>query len=202
MSWIFSFLLACYVLTRIVLRVSGQLRWLEVRGTLPVPPPPIEVPSHLPVALGRLFADSHELRVALVHARRTLAHVRVTDPDAALGRVRDPRYRRALMESWTAINQWLRGIHELDDCDAGRLVDMHLGPETIEQLRDSLRDKWRPVSRSRALDLFELEDLLAVEHTLERIDDALAAIERGLDRIGDQPYRERFMTSALRPELR
>jgi hypothetical protein len=195
-SWIFSFLLACYLLVRVVLRVRGQLRWLAIRDTLPVPPPPVEAPSHLPPALGELFVDSRELRVALVEARRTLTAVEITDPDAPLGRVRDARYRRALMQSWTKINTWLRAARELDEHAAARLADMHLGTEAIERLRDSLARPWREVSRARALDLFELEDLLAVRHTLERIEAELDMIERGLERLGDDPYRDRFVDIA------
>jgi hypothetical protein len=197
-SWIFSFLLTCYVLVRIVLRVRGQLRWLGVRETLPKPPPTItHAPEHLVArsaggrGLAKLFVDSRTLRVSLIEARRTLMTVAVTDPDAPLGRVRDARYRRALMQSWSEINRWLRGIRELDDQATMSLADLHLGSGPIEQLRDGLESRWRAVSRARALDPFMLDDLLAVQRTLELIDDELVAIERGLERIGDDPYRDR-----------
>jgi hypothetical protein len=190
-SWIFSFLLACYVLVRIVLRVRGQLRWLEIRNTLPEPPPAVSVaPEHLARALAELYVDTRGLRIALIQARRMLMSVAVTDPDAPLGRVRDARYRRSLMESFSEINGWLRGIRELDQHDAASLADMHLGSGPIEHLRDALRDRWQAVARARALDQFALEDLLAVQRTLELIDDELAAIERGLERVGDHPYRD------------
>ncbi len=195
MSWIFSFLLACYVLVRIILRVRGQLCWLSIRDTLPKPPPSIaDAPEHLGAhgrGLAKLFVDSRALRISLVEARCTLLTVAVTDPDAPLGRVRDARYRRALMQSWSEINGWLRAVRDLDELSAARLADLHLGSGPIEQLRDSLEDRWRAATRARALDLFPLEDLLAVQRTLESIDDELVAIESGLERVGDDPYRDR-----------
>jgi hypothetical protein len=191
-SWIFSFLLACYVLVRIVLRVRGQLRWLSVRESLPKPPPPVTAaPEHLGPGLAGFYVQTRALRIALVEARRMLMTVAVTDPDAPLGRVRDARYRRALMQSFSDINRWLRGIRELDDHATMGLSDLHLGGGSVEQLRDALRGRWRAVSRARPLDLFPLEDVLAVQRTLELLDDELAAIERGLERLGDDPYRDR-----------
>jgi hypothetical protein len=191
-SWIFSFLLACYVLVRIVLRVRGQLRWLSVRESLPNPPPPVAAaPEHLGLGLAGFYVETRALRIALVEARRMLMTVAVTDPDAPLGRVRDARYRRALMQSFSDINRWLRGIRELDDHATMGLSDLHLGGGSVEQLRDALRGRWRAVSRARPLDLFPLEDVLAVQRMLELLDDELAAIERGLERLGDDPYRDR-----------
>ena len=193
MSWIFSFLLACYVLVRITLRVRGQLRWLGIRDTLPTPPPTIEfAPEHLVArsagqarGLAKLFVDSRALRISLTEARRT--HDRpVTDPDAPLGGVRDARYRRTLMQSWSEINRWLRGIRDLDDQAAISLADLHLGSGPIQQLRDALESRYRSVARARALDPFELEDLRGVQRTFELIDDELAAIERGLERLSDE----------------
>ena len=195
MSWIFSFLLGCYLLVRLVLRARGQLRWLVLRKTLPVPPQQVEAPAHLSPTLGRLFVGSRELRVALIEARHTLARVRVTDPDATFGRVRDACYRRALMQTWSHINRWLRAVRELDEGDAGHLGELHLGPDTIEQLRDALRAPWQAVAHARALDPFELEQLDAVAATFERVGEELERIERGLMRLGDDPYRDRFSTT-------
>jgi hypothetical protein len=195
-SWIFSFLLACYVLVRIVLRVRGQLRWLGIRHTLPVPPPNVTLaPEHLDRALAGLYVDTRGLRIALIQARRTLMSVAVTDPDAPLGRVRDAQYRRTLMQSYSEINAWLRGIRELDQHAAASLADMHLGSRPVEQLRDGLRDRWHAVARARALEPFALEDLLAVQRTLESLDDELVAIERGLERLADHPYRDHIATA-------
>lgn len=192
-SWIFSFLLACYVLVRIVLRVRGQLRWLGIRDTLPTPPAEVAGPPRpLSPALGQLFVDARRLRIELTEARRVLMTVAVTDPDAPLGHVRDARYRRALMESWTKINHWLRGLERLDELELASLTDHHLGTGPIEQLAQSLREPWRAVARARALDPFEIEQLHAVLRTLEQLDDQLAALERGLERMGEDPYRDRF----------
>ena len=192
MSWIFSFLLVGYVFVRLVLRLRGQLRWMALRDTLPKPPAMVDAPKHLSPELGQLYVSSRELRVALVEARRTLASVKVTDPDAALGRVRDARYRRALMENWSLINRWLRACRELPEVDAARLGDLHLGPESIEGLRDSLESRWRVVAHARALDPFELDDVRAVERAFERVGEELALLEQGLARLGDDPYRDRF----------
>lgn len=199
MSWIFSFLLLGYVFVRLVLRVRGQLRWIALRETLPVPPEVVAPPTHLSDDLAELFVGSRELRITLIEARRTLTNVEVTDPDAALGRVRDARYRRALMESWTAINRWLRAVRELPEADAARLDDMHLGPRSIAQLRDALEPQWRVAAHARALDPFELDDVHAVAETFERLGQELAAVEQGLERLGDDPYRDRLRPRGAAP---
>lgn len=190
MSWLFSFLLLCYALVRIVLRVRGQIRWLTVRKTLPEPPPMVAAPEHLPSPLAALFVDSLALRGDLVRARVTLTAVAVKDPDAPLGQVRDARYRRTLMDGFSRLNKWLRVIERLDVND-GALADLQVDVQAIAGLRDSLRDKWGAVTRSRALDPFALDDLIVVQQTFERIELELAAIERGLVRLGDHPYRDR-----------
>lgn len=180
-----------------MLRARGQLRALGLRDTLPVPPPTLDhAPGQLTPALAALFVESRGLRIALVEARRNLMLVQVTDPDAALGRVRDARYRRELMQNWTRINHWLETARQLDESAAATLADRHLGPEPIEQLRDSLRDKWRTVARARALDPFDIEDVVAVVHAFEQLDVALASLEQGLERLGDDPYRDRFVNLA------
>lgn len=191
MSWIFSFLLLCYALVRIVLRVRGQIRWLAIRDTLPVPPSMVAAPEHLSPPLAALFVDSLALRADLVRARVTLTAVSIKDPDAPLGSVRDARYRRTLMESFSRLNKWLRAVERLDVANAGALADIHIDADAIARLRDSLVGKWRQVSRSRALDPFALDDLLVVQQTFEQIELELAAIERGLAQVGDHPYRDR-----------
>jgi hypothetical protein len=195
-SWLFSFLLLCYVLVRIVLRVRGQFRWLAIRKTLPEPPPMVAAPEHLSPPLAELFRDSLALRADLVRARRVLAAVAVKDPDAPLGKVRDARYRRTLMMNWSRINGWLRAVGQLDATSMGALRDMHVDADVITQLRDSLYDKWFEVSRARALDPFALADVLAVQATFERVELELASIERSLAQIGD-PYRGRNRRSSL-----
>lgn len=191
MSWLFSFLLLCYVLVRVVLRVRGQIRWLAIRDTLPVPPPMVDAPEHLSPVLAALFVDSLALRAELVQARVILTAVMTKDPDAPLGRVRDARYRRTLMDSWSRLNAWLRAVDRLDSGNAAALGDMQLEAETIERLRDSLHEKWFEVSRARALDPFALDDVIAVQQIFERVELELAAIERGLALLGEHPYRDR-----------
>ena len=197
MSWFFSFLLLCYVLVRIVLRVRGQIRWLAIRRTLPVPPPMVAAPEHLSAPLAELFVGTLALRSDLVRARRELAAVAVKDPDAPLGRVRDGRYRRTVMDSWSRLNAWLRTVNRLDVASSAQLRDMHLDARTIAQLRDSLHDKWSEASRARALDPFALEDLVAVQQTFERVEVELEAIEQGLAQIAEHPYRDRHTASEL-----
>jgi hypothetical protein len=190
-SWFFSFLLLCYVLVRIVLRVRGQIRWLATRKTLPVPPPMVAAPEHLSIPLAELFVDTLALRAELVCARRELTAVAVKDPDAPLGHVRDVRYRRVLMVGWSRLNGWLRALDRLDAATVGQLRDMHLDADTIAQLRDALHGKWYAVSRARALDPFALDDLLAVQRTFERVELELAAIEHSLAQLPEHPYRDR-----------
>jgi hypothetical protein len=190
-SWLFSFLLLCYVLVRIVLRVRGQIRWLSIRKTLPVPPPIVAAPEHLSAPLAELFVRTLALRAELVCARRELSAVAVKDPDAPLGRVRDARYRRTLLTSWSRLNAWLRALDRLDAASMGQLRDVHLDGDTIAQLRDSLHDKWYEASRARALDPFALEHLLAVQQTFERVELELESIEQGLAQLAQHPYRDR-----------
>jgi hypothetical protein len=186
-------LLLCYVLVRIVLRVRGQIRWLAIRETLPDPPPMVAAPEHLSPPLTELFASTLALRAELVHARRELSEVAVKDPDAPLGRVRDARYRRTMLTSWSRLNAWLRAFGRLDTASLAQLRDVHLDSDAIAQLRDSLHDKWYAASRARALDLFELEDLLAAQRTFERVEDELESIEQGLALLAAHPYRDRHV---------
>jgi hypothetical protein len=200
-SWLFSFLLLCYVAVRLLLRVRGQIRWMAIRDTLPVVPSMTPAPEHLSPALAELFVDSLALRAELVHARRDLTAVQIQDPDAPLGCVRDARYRRAVMTSWSRINAYLRGLERLDPASAGELLDFAIEPGTIASLRDSLHARWTTVARARALDPFELGDLLAVAQTLERIEHELAGIERALGRLGEHPYRHKPGAMPAEPPL-
>jgi hypothetical protein len=192
-SWIFSFLLLCYASVRLVLWARGQWRWLSLRHGLPVPPPAIEPPEHLSSGLALLFVRSRRLRIELTQARRMLATVAATDPDIPLGRVRDARYRRALMESWTHLRAWQRESEMLSGSDLEALADLGLTTGTIAELIASLRDRWNAAARSRALDTFPIEDLHAVQAALERAELELIAIESALARTPDDPYRDRFV---------
>lgn len=193
MSWIFSFLLLCYASVRLVLWTRGQWRWLSLRHELPVPPNMIEPPEHLSSGLAFLFVRSRQLRIDLTQARRMLAAVAATDPDVPLGRVRDARYRRALMETWTHLRAWLRESDTLDVGDRQALVDLGLTTSNIAELMEGLRDRWRAVARSRALDTFPLEDLFAVQAVLDRVEHELIMIEDGLAHVPEDPYRDRFV---------
>lgn len=199
MSWIFSFLLLCYAGVRLVLWTRGQWRWMSLRHGLPVPPEAIEPPEHLSSGLALLFVRCRRLRIDLTQARRMLATVAACDPDVPLGQVRDSRYRRALMESWTQLRGWLRDNETLDQSDRQALADLGLTTGTITELGNladlvgSMHDRWRAVARSRALDTFPLADLHAVQATLDRAELELVAIESALARVPDDPYRDRFV---------
>lgn len=193
MSWIFSFLLVCYASIRLVLWTRGQWRWLSLRHTLPIPPAEVDPPQHLSSGLALMFGRSRRLRIDLTHARRMLATVAATDPDVPLGQVRDARYRRALMESRAHLRDWLRASEGLDEFDGQAFADLGLTTHTIRDLIDGLYDSWRAVARARALDTFPLEDLFAVQAALERAERELIAIEAGLARVADDPYRDRFV---------
>lgn len=191
MSWIFSVLLLCYALVRVVLRVRGQIRWLSIRHTLPSPPPMVAAPDHLSPALSSLFVASRDLRAELCHARRALTAVAVKDPDAPLGQVRDASYRRTVMQSWSQVNAWLRSVAELGEVDTALLTDNHVGPAAIAGLRDSMREAWRMAAQARALEPFPIAQLVEIQQTLERLDLELLALERGLGRANEHPYRDR-----------
>ncbi len=193
MSWIFSFLLACYASIRLVLWMRGQWRWLGLRHTLPVAPEEIDAPERLSPGLALHFARCRRLRIDLTHARRMLATVAATDPDVPLGQVRDARYRRALMQSWTQLRAWLRESETLDEVDALALADMGLSTRNIAELITGMSERWRAVSRARALDTFPLADLVAIQTLLDRAERELVAIECGLTRVADDPYRDRFV---------
>lgn len=193
MSWLFSFFLACYAAVRLVLWCRGQLRWMSVRRSLPVPPTDVDPPKHLSTGLSELFLETRHLRAELVRARAMLTVVEVVDPDAPLGQIRDRRYRRALMESWSFVNAWLRTVDALGTGDAMILERKHIGQDRVSALRESLRDKWRAAAQSRALDPVALDDLTAVKAALEQLERELVVIERGLAREGEHPYRERYV---------
>lgn len=193
MSWIFSFLLLCYAGVRIVLWTRGQLRWVAIRKTLPVPPTEISAPNHLSDGLAGLFLDSRRLRAELVRAQRVLATVEVTDPDAPLGQVRDRRFRRAIVETCGQVNHWLTQVENLDELDRLALEDRQLGPNPCSAVLGSLRETWRSVATARALDAFPIAVLLDARRAFAKLDQELRAIEDGLQRRGAHPYRDRFV---------
>jgi hypothetical protein len=192
-SWIFSFLLVCYAGIRLALWTRGQWRWLSLRHTLPALPAEVEPPEHLSPGLALMFGRSRRLRIDLTHARRMLATVAATDPDVPLGQVRDARYRRALIESRTLLRDWLRASEELDEYDAVAFSDLGLTTSNLRELSEGLHDYWRAVARARALETVPLEDLRTVQAVLDRAELELIAIEAGLARIADDPYRDRFV---------
>ncbi len=191
-SWIFSFLLVCYAAVRLALWVRGQWRWLTLRKTLPESPVEIDAPEYLSPGLALRFIRARRLRIELSHARRMLATVAITDPDVALGQVRDARYRRALMESWTHLRAWLREGEGIAEVDVQTMFDLGVSDQAIAGLVEGLRSRWRSVARARALDTFPTADLFAVQATLDRVDRELMAIEVGLARVVEDPYRESF----------
>jgi hypothetical protein len=192
-SWIFSFLLVCYAGIRLVLWTRGQWRWLSLRHTLPAPPMEVGPPEHLSSGLALMFGRCRRLRIDLTEARRMLATVAATDPDVPLGQVRDARYRRALIESRTLLRDWLRESEGLDEHDARAFADLGLSTGNLRELHDGLHDYWRAIARARALETVPLEDLRTVQAVLERAELELVAIEAGLARVSDDPYRDRFV---------
>ncbi len=202
MSWIFSILLVGYGLVRLILWSRGQLRWWAVRQDLPSPPPELPTPRHLSAGLGQLFVSCHHLRVELAHALRRISVALLKDPDAALGQIRDRSYRRALMESFSHLNAWLRFVEALPEAERLALADLGtsgLGDQHLARISSrvsSLRPHWKAVAAARALDPFELAQVEDARRTLAQIDEDIQALERDLSSVAADPYRDRVRAAA------
>jgi hypothetical protein len=180
-----------YGAMRAALWARGQWRFYRLRGELPrVQATPIEAPAHLGGALAGLLARSHAGRVRLVECARQVAMVLIIDPDVAFGCVRDPRFRWALADAWTASTAWLRAYESLSEHDRRRLEEFGYTLERFSQSRAALGLAARRCIRAPALEPFAVDDVRAVQELLMTLVRDLEGCERALlAGSPDHPYR-------------
>lgn len=188
-SWIVFMLLFAYWATRSVLWVRGQVRLMQLRGTLPVRPARRPAPAHLSAGLGGLLARGYDERVALVESTRTIAEVLITDPDVPLGCVRDFRYRMALARAWSAACGWLRAVESLAEEDRGQLERLGYTPATFREQHAWLDRRVRSTVRAPALEPFEVAAVQTVRQMVDAMIHELERLEHTLIDTAASPYR-------------
>lgn len=180
-----------YGAMRAGLWARGQWRFYRLRGELPrVQATPIEAPAHLGGALTGLLARSHVGRVRLVECARQVGTVLIIDPDVAFGCVRDPRFRWALADAWSASTAWLRAYEALGEHDRRRLEEFGYTPQRFGEARAALARAARRCVRAPALEPFAVDDVRAVQELVLALVRDLEGCERALvTGAPDHPYR-------------
>lgn len=183
-------LLVAYAGTRLTLWLRGQVRVRMLpKTTAQSDRVPVEVPQHLTPALSSVFETADHARLALVHHLDAIERVMVTDPDAALGGIRDRRYREALMDAWRELQSLLRRVDSLDDEAAATLEDRGATMDRLRQIMATLREPWRRAARARALEPFPIHEVRRCRDTLADAIQEVRLLERRLERDEIHPYR-------------
>ena len=182
-------LLVIYGGVRLVLRVRGQFRYVRWARELPPLRSVRALPEHLTGEVTTVFESGETMSVALERAVRSLDEIVITDPDSALGSIRDKRYRRTVLEAWRDLQAWLAAWDATSEREQLRAVDLGVTPDELRDIAEQLRPSWRRAYRARALEPFTLAEvervrqlLLCAVESANRSNDRLASLE--LD-----PYR-------------
>lgn len=183
-------ILLVYGAMRSALWVRGQWRFYRLRGELPRVQGPVEAPAHLEGALCGLLSSSHAGRVRLVESARQVGTVLIVDPDVAFGCVRDPRFRWALADAWSASTAWLRTYEALGEHDRRRLEECGYTPERFGESRAALARAARRCIRAPALEPFAVDEVRTVQELVLALVRDLESCERALVAGSpDHPYR-------------
>lgn len=183
-------LLVAYAGTRLTLWIRGQVRVRLLPMTCSQSDrTPVDVPQHLTPGLSSVFETADHARLALVTHIDAIERVMLTDPDAALGGIRDRRYRESLMQAWLELQAMLRRLDALDEETIASLEDRGVNVARLGQLVASLRAPWRRAAKARALDPFPIQEVARCRDTLLDAMGELRQLERRLERDEIHPYR-------------
>jgi hypothetical protein len=188
-SWIVFMILSGYWLSRGVLWLRGQVRFMKLRGALPARPVRRSSPAHLSEGLGGLLTREFDERVVLVESTRTIAEVLITDPDVPYGCVRDFRYRMALARAWSAACGWLRAFESLAEADRGLLERLGYTTATFRERHAWLDQRVRSTVRAPALEPFDVSAVQTSRQGIDAMIGELERLERTLAGAAASPYR-------------
>lgn len=174
MSIVFALILGLYAALRTGFWFRGQLRLRAGSQDLPALAPESRPPCHLRPELARFFEHCSEVKQALSMQRRQIATAKLSDPDQVFGFVRDPRYRRAVLEAAGALRAWLGHTEIFFGLHHRRHRKWPVSPECAQSTLEAIAPQLRQAIRSRALEPFDLKDV-------ERIDRALVSFLAKVD---------------------
>lgn len=188
-SWIFTACLLGYLSLRLALWLRGQVRVRLLAERLPAWPRARSRPVHVSPGLAALLARNFAGRTALVASMRAIAMVRITDPDAPLGFVRDFRYRVAVAGAWSAACAWARELEGLGEDDRVRLEAAGYSGRGFVEMQSCLLQTVRTTVRARALEPFAVAEVAATQARLLAMVEELERLEVVLERSAEDPYR-------------
>lgn len=174
MSIVFAIILGLYAAMRTGFWLRGQLRLRASLAALPALPPWREPPPHLRPELARFFEHCLQVKRELAAQRRQIATARLTDPDQFFGFLRDPRYRRAVLEAAGSLRAWLGQTEVFFGLHHRRHCKWPVSPECAQSTLLAIEPQLRLAIRSRALEPFDLTDV-------DRIDRALLSFVAKVD---------------------
>lgn len=166
MSIIFAIILGLYAALRTGFWLRGQVRLRSGLQTLPALPPVREAPGHLRPELARFFDDCAQIKHELSSQRRQIATAKISDPDQVFGFLRDPRYRRAVLEAARAIRAWIGQTEVFFGLHHRRHNKWPVSPECAQSTLRAIEPQLRQAVRSRALEPFDLRDVDRIDRAL------------------------------------
>lgn len=194
-------ILGFYAAMRFGLWIRGQYRLALGDVALPELPRALVPPEHLNPEQVRFFEECVRTHAALTHQRRLIAKASVSDPDRCFGFLRDPRYRRAVIEAAGAIRSWVRRTEVCFGRGRPQRREWPVSPECAQSTLLSIEPQLQLVKHSRALEPFALQDVQRLDRALQSF---LNKLEQALDSLqatSAVSYRIPPQSTALSPEL-
>lgn len=175
-------MLGLYAALRTGFWFRGQLRLRAASQTLPALPPASPVPGHLRPELAHFFERCREVQRALYLQRRQIATAKLSDPDQVFGFLRDPRYRRAVLEAAGALRAWIGQTEVFFGLHHRRHRKWPVSPECAQSTLSAIAPQLRQATRSRALEPFDLADVERIDRALRsflaKVDLTLSSLEQ------------------------
>lgn len=193
-SIVFAIILGLYAALRTGFWVRGQIRLRSGHEALPALPPSHAPPGHLRPELARFFEQCTRVKQQLALQRRQIATAKLSDPDQYFGFLRDPRYRRAVLEAAGALRSWLQQTEVFFGLHHRRHRKWPISPECAQSTLSAIAPQLRQALRSRALEPFDLADV-------ERIDRALLSFLAKVDLTLDSLQEDQGVSYRNPPSL-
>lgn len=166
MSIVFAIILGLYAAMRVGLWMQGQCQLRLSAKDLPALPPKSSPPEHLRPELARFFEHCSWANLELSQQRRQIAKARMCDPDKVYGFLRDPRYRRAVLESARVLRDWQGRTENFYGGPKRRTHAWPVSHECAQSTLLAMEPQLRSVSRARALEPFSLQDVEGIDRAL------------------------------------
>lgn len=194
-------ILGIYAAMRVGLWIRGQYRLALGSASLPALPRALLPPAHLNPELVRFFEECVQTHAALTQQRRLIAKARVCDPDQCFGFLRDPRYRRAVIEAAGIIRGWMRRTEACFGQGRPQRREWPVSPECAQSTLLSIDPQLRLAKHSRALEPFALQDVQRLDRSLASFLNKLEQTLEYLENKSAVSYRVPPRATPRGPEL-